>query len=335
LLDEALGQELFRRLDPSELAKALSPLDTLDFTRVEEKVPHLKSPNFSDPFFLEERWIEKVLYLTVKGLLTAHESAKLFLYRAIQEVEPSHQLLQVLQENGTVDEAAWDKLKAGMKNEYTEHDLNLLLDLLKKLPPTETQFFLHKRIYSPFLSVLTLNLNHTLFYVVEKESTSQYVIPPALAEELYRSKWGDQTVKANPVFGLSTPEDFDNPDIRDVYIPCSLWNQPTIADNHLVDPLEFYHHDAAYHLWRDSTNPYRELFARLAHVLLKLNEPYYANKMRDRDVDFTKAWVTEEQVIMFLASSICLPPKLYRPLLPTIRAYDREKGTNLTPKIYE
>ncbi|NGX46219.1 MAG: hypothetical protein K940chlam2_01406 [Chlamydiae bacterium] len=324
LFSLASDQELFRRLPKGELHEALDNLATLDLTRTEELVPLMQQPDFTHTFFREERWAEYVLHGSVTGKLTAYETAKLFLYKAVQEytLETSPQVVQLLDAKGEVDREAWELLCSGMKGQYSERELDALLENLQRHPPEETQFFTVTRKRSKMIGALKF-FGHTLFANWGTNSVQQLVMPPALAEAIYHSKWEDQTMRSRPVFGLSASTDFEDPNFRDILIPASLFTMPKQADGIGVDPLEFYHHDSAYHLWLESTNPHRELWIQMAKKLSTMGEEIVANKCRDRELHYTHYEGSDAYKFEHFFHQTIQDGTIKGPLISLIKAYDR------------
>lgn len=135
LLDRALAQELFRLIPKDELEGELKHLDILDHSGVEVSLSLLRKPDFSDPFFEEEFWIERVLYLSIKGLLTAHEIAKLFPYRTVQEHtgKKTPQVCQIIQDNGEVDIDGWAYF---VKQAFSPPQMRAIIPVIVAYDPT-------------------------------------------------------------------------------------------------------------------------------------------------------------------------------------------------------
>lgn len=126
------------------------------------------------------------------------------------------------------------------------------------------------------VNVIADELQHPFLTVKGKGELHQVVLSPRLMQKLFHLKFKKQAPIINPVLGPSVAfKNFEKASQRDVLIPCRLFSHPKEADRRPASPLQFYHHDAAFHAYLLSNIPleHRQAFIELASLFENKQDP--------------------------------------------------------------
>lgn len=158
--------------------------------------------------------------------------------------------------------------------------------------------------------IIAQELEYPFLTIREKGVLYQVVVSPRLMQKLLDIKFRDQAPRINPVLGPSVAfKNFENAKQRDVLVPCRLFprSHPHEADKEPASPLQFYHHDTAFHAYIVANIPlkHRQAFIELALLFAKDDS---SRKLRFGllDQDFrdylTRGQKEEDDAITFKAS---------------------------------
>ena len=266
-------KEFFRRVEKKEFASFLKEMKQLP-PLTKEQLNALKSQDWKNPIFADPNIERYALRALIYGQLDRLQLSEILLFIECTKRNKNCETLQLYSEPGVRNEAAIERFKSSLTG-YTDKEIEVFLQAMSELPPQNTQFYsVPVRHYLQETGELDIGIMERVVgskyrFLIEKRGDldCQMVLHPRLMNGLLRAKYGEQAMIANPILGESlSAENFKNPRRRDALIPSSLFpkSTPKRADNLKASPLEFYSHDAMYHIPIESANPHREAWIELA-----------------------------------------------------------------------
>lgn len=224
----------------------------------------LKHQNWKDPVFEKGNFQDLILIAFVRGYIDRMQLSDLLVFNACRLENAKIGSFQ--DPNDVAD------LRTSMSSDATCEEWDRFISAVQTLPLEQQRFYI-RSVNRQDKNVLTriLGLGRT-FLTLEKEGqTFQLVLSPTVLNEFYKAKSGSEACLINPVLGSSVAlKNFKKVDCRDVLIPCSLFPAitPKVADGQLAPPLEFYHHDVAYHLLIENFVPraHRQAYTSIANL---------------------------------------------------------------------
>lgn len=265
--------EYLRRVEKYELVHALLKMNRLP-ALTEDQFHALKRQNWSHSIFEDPNLQEYALRAFISGKLDVSEISEIFIYDECMRWDANSnqaRMIPFVNQNRTRNDEAVHILEQAMKKYYTKADIatflgdpelqNAQIYLIPIIPSS------HERC--SIVNVLTTRFNFTFLTYEDKGIRYCVVMSYKLISKLYYSKFGPQTPSINAVIGSSVAfTNFTDPSKRDVQVPCHLFPDSHVkkADGFPASPLEFWYHDAAFHVYLSSLNPHRAAYLELAHL---------------------------------------------------------------------
>ncbi|MFI5334430.1 MAG: hypothetical protein ACHQT8_04605 [Chlamydiales bacterium] len=290
--------EFTRRILPAEKVKICRLIGQHKAYPTLEELRAFKKCEFDHVIFDHEKWPLFVLSALFMGKLSIEEAIRLFLFDACAIHMGGDNLVEIFSLENDVE--AEEVLREGVKGYLSDEELNAFFERMRKLPREETIFFtchlpftfdlkkLEKRDETTWnlLELLYHRVKFTLLLIPDFKCNrvTQVVLPPKLVQMLYSMKFGNQTIKPNPVLGRSVSgKNFEDPSKRDVLVPCRYVRQPEEADSYYASPMIFYYHDAAYHAWLESSIPHRAAWIEIAGLFKKQKDTVFYGYFLDKE----------------------------------------------------
>ncbi|MCI5052351.1 MAG: hypothetical protein MRY21_04350 [Simkaniaceae bacterium] len=260
-VDTLKKTELFGRIKRPELEAFLEQLAAVEISpeHLEEVASAFINARLEHPVFQRDEWPLIAFMAYFQGLITKNQLCQL-------------QLLDTYLELDSITSTA---VGATVLTPEKLAKYNLPEMEIMDLPPLERMLFKvatapRRKEGDHYLSSFFYS---TDFYELFKIKGRLNVISPSLADRKHRSQFPETAIPVNPVFSYSKRMDrWMKIDTRDAHIPCRyLSNPPGAHDVPSASAFDCYCHDVAYHIYLESSNPYREFYRDLADTLLKDN----------------------------------------------------------------
>lgn len=290
-------KEVLRRIEPEERAKWLASTTNLRCLDWNELYA-LQSVQWAHPIFKDPELETHALFSFISGHIDKWILSEILIYCDLRGKGEAYPLF--LGSNNPNQNIVL-LLNTNLKDYFEPDEIQSFWNEVAQLPPNRTHLYLtpiKEDLLDKNVVDGIVKLDHKLLVFSMNNAIGtkcQAVLSPYLINLLYktRGKEADPSCSLNPVLGRSVSgKNFMNPLQRDVLIPCSLFPQstPDRADGFSASPIEFYHHDAVYHTFLETTIPFahRKAFIELAQ-LFKSDNPCY-NKFLDREFRFYYAF---------------------------------------------
>ncbi|MCI5052353.1 MAG: hypothetical protein MRY21_04360 [Simkaniaceae bacterium] len=286
---ETLKQtELFGRVPRKELIPFLERLGDIEITRKEliEGAKSFINARLEDPIFQREDWPLVAFLAHTHGFISKNQLCQLQLLDTYLSLEST-----------TATAVGATILTPEKLAKYGIPDVEIM-----DLPPLERMLF--KVAFAPRRSegeFYLASFNYTIYEPqLFKKRGRLNIISPAIIDRNHAAKFPSTVMEVNPVFGYSRRMDrWMKTEERDSHIPSRFFTNPEKAhDVSSATPFDCYWHDAVYHLYLESSNPYRVFYRDLAANLLHLNRPLNMSTaliFLDRDMSiFAKKEIREQ-----------------------------------------
>jgi hypothetical protein len=253
--------EFLRRVDKEELSGILREIQAL--------------PAFPEEGASDLTLLKFALRDFIAGELDVWTMSAVFLHDACLNGDPNRERVRMmgLFIDGERNEAAITILKraATRSNSIYRYYSGSQIEELLTDPEVEQEHIYMVPIPKKdnIVKVIAEELDYPFLTLEEKDGLYQVVLSPRLMQKLLHLKFKEQAVRINPVLGPSVAfRNFENAAQRDVLVPCRVFprSHPKEADRHPASPLQFYHHDIAFHAYIVANIPrkHREAFIELA-----------------------------------------------------------------------
>lgn len=245
-----------------------------------EQIKAFKNGEWEHPIYKEDKWLDLAFRAFLDRFFDEMTMAKLCLYQQCVQESPVR-AYQLMDEEGILQEESVRLLEKGLAQYFNADDKLRLREEIAKLLAHDGQFFavnspifkeseesIAQKIESGIevdIMAYFFFLNKHTFLLIEEEEL-QLVVPPLLLQAILRSKFGANAMQPNPVLGFFKKDVLSHPEKRIVAIPSPFAKQPKKVHDFVASGLGLYHHDAAYHLYIESSNIHRKAWIELAQL---------------------------------------------------------------------
>ncbi len=244
-------QEIVCRLSEEESKKLTSSLSALP--KKEESIAQLvqilqQAPTYQEAFFASPNWPLYALIALERGLIDEYQFGTLQLYWSIGQYHGSYTDMQIhplFMPDGTNNPIAVSLIKSTSNTFLSNELIEKFLKEMKKLPPSEQQFFIvpdiQKTVDKTTISQAIQELGINVF---SRVGNDMRMIPSlGMMQTFLKVKFGNQAVKINPVLGLSSIEQMKQVAHRDMALAFPGVTLPEEADSYPAPWYDFTYHD--------------------------------------------------------------------------------------------
>jgi hypothetical protein len=242
-------QEITRRATPEErkqLEATLASLPEKD-QHIQELLIALEKADWNAPIFKNPHY---ALEAVRQGKLSQDDYATVMIFWEMRQLHKAEEITTVLlfNEDGTANEEAKELIKETLihrkmpntKLFLDDKQLDLLFEKMKALPRLQQQIWIVPHIHEPIIDAIPLKT------LAEVSDEDMMVAPMGLMQVFLDVAFGKDSVKLNPVHGLSSWKDLRQNHLdgkRDYALRCPKIALPDKADAHYARDFYFGKHD--------------------------------------------------------------------------------------------
>lgn len=271
--------DFLRRIPLKGWNRLLDDIAAINFRLLTKDVLEaFKLGEWDHPIFEHDFWPLLAFYAYLEGALKEEYLPKLLLYDTCKREgakEYGMRTYQLIRADGKINPNILYEIEKGLRDYFLPATINILAQNMRKLPPSESQFFKVKQLgeHTGLFSVAKDTFGPFLHQCPIPSEFIQIVIPPKLAHEIIKARFPKTAKMPHPVLGYFQKEKLSYLDRRVVSLSFRDYVKlPETVHTIPTNSLGCYHHDCLYHLFIDSANIHKAVWNELAQFFIEQQE---------------------------------------------------------------